>query len=150
MTTASKEAPVRSIKLTPQQTAELMAELDQAATANGNEKSRRLHERFSCRVDAVIVEIDPNGLPPKQFIVPIRNISEGGVAFLHGAMLRVGTHCTLYILLEKGRSFKTTGRVARCRYLQGMVHEIGLKFDAEVSLVRDQDDGAVGRLGRAK
>ena len=144
MAALSKEGPVRSIKLTPQEISKLMAELDQAATASGNEQSCRLHERFPCRADAVIVKIEPHGLSPKQFVVPIRNISEGGVAFLHNTMLHLGTHCTIYVLLGKGRSFKTTGRVVRCRHLYGMIHEVGLKFDVEEPLVRNQDDGAAG------
>jgi hypothetical protein len=144
MATLSKEGPVRSIKLTSEQISELMQDLDNAASASGNEQSCRLHERFPCRADAVIVKIEPHGLPSKQFVVPIRNISEGGVAFLHNTMLHQGTHCTIYVLLEKGRSFKTTGRVVRCRYLHGMIHEVGLKFDVEEPLVRNQDDGAAG------
>ena len=144
MAALSKEGPVRSIKLSPQQITKLMAELDRAAAASGNEQGCRQHERFPCRADAVIVKIEPTGLSPKQFVVPIRNISEGGVAFLHNTMLHHGTHCAIYVLLEKGRSFKTSGRVARCRHLQGMMHEVGLKFDVEVPLVRGHDDGAAG------
>lgn len=145
MAAAAKEALVKVIKLTPQETTELMDELDRTAAASGNDQSCRVHERFPLRADAVIVKVEPTGLPAKQFVVPIRNISEGGVAFLHNAMLHAGTRCTLYVLLEKGRSFKTSGRVVRCRHLQGMIHEVGLKFDSEVSLVRGQDDGAAGQ-----
>ncbi len=144
MPPATKEAPVRAFKLTPEQIAELMGRLDSAATAGGPEKNNRAHERIQLCADAVIVRVEPGDVPPMQFVVAIRNISEGGVAFLHNAMLSLGMHCTIYVLLEKGRSFKTTGKVVRCRHLQGMIHEVGLKFDSIISLDRTQSAGATG------
>jgi hypothetical protein len=57
-----------------------------------------------------------------------RNISEGGIGFLHRQMMNVGQQCHIMLQRKDGRWLVIKGVIVRSRHIRGMVHEIGLRF----------------------
>lgn len=69
-----------------------------------------------------------------EFIVVPRNISAGGLAFLHGGYLHAGTLCMVKLKGLDGCEAISTGHVVRCRYLCGRVYDIGLLFENDIQV----------------
>ena len=68
------------------------------------------------------------------FIVPTRNISQAGLSFLHGQMMHAGQACSVSLVTKDGNWLTVEGLIVRCRYVRGMIHEIGMKFSARTDL----------------
>jgi hypothetical protein len=122
-------ALVRTVRLTDAQLQELFAKLDAASLAEPFEG--RQNERFPYRLKGCVVHMQqPGDGSPRAFLVPTRNISSGGVSFLHGGYVHTGTHCTVQLITAHGTWADVPGEVVRCSYVQGQIHEVGVKFDA--------------------
>lgn len=108
------------------------------------ELNKRRHERLSYRGRQVILYTKQTERDVA-FIVPTRNISRGGMSFLHGQMMHIGQACTVDLATNDGNWLSVDGVVVRCRHIRGMIHEIGLKFNGLVSLegLRDLPNGDV-------
>jgi hypothetical protein len=63
-----------------------------------------------------------------RFIVYPLDISAGGMAFLHGTYLHVGTTCIVHFLSARGEPVVVEGTVVRCRHIRGRSHEVGVSF----------------------
>lgn len=66
------------------------------------------------------------------FGVACRNLSSGGVSVLHSAFLHAGTACTLELPHPVNGTQLIEGQVVRCDHRQGMVHEIGIRFNEPI------------------
>jgi CheY-like chemotaxis protein len=73
------------------------------------------------------------------YLVRPRNISRHGLGFLHGSYLHVDSRCQVNLRTKSGELLSMSGRVCRCRHVQGRVHEVGMRFDqpVDVSLFAD-------------
>ena len=65
--------------------------------------------------------------------VATRNISRGGISVLHSSFVYPNSKCHITAILEDGRKLDMDGVVKRCNHIGGKVHELGIKFDEEVS-----------------
>jgi CheY-like chemotaxis protein len=65
--------------------------------------------------------------------VATRNISRGGISILHSSFVYPGSACHITAQFEEGGELDMNGIVQRCDHLGGKVHEIGIKFDNEIS-----------------
>ena len=127
---------IEAVKLDRTHLRLLLEEMDRVADEEARPaegKSKRKHERRPYRVGSLKVTVRQNDRE-QTFIVPVRNISEGGLAFLHRSMLYGGTKCTVELECGPGDSIKVGAEVANCRRVTGLVHEIGLKFDSAIQL----------------
>jgi CheY-like chemotaxis protein len=92
--------------------------------------------RWPFRRSAVPVKIThPNGISA-EISVACRNISRGGMAFLHRGYLHTGTRCTVRLPHPEAGELVVDGWVARCLHRSGLIHEIGVAFSEEID-VRD-------------
>lgn len=73
------------------------------------------------------------------YLVRPRNISRHGLGFLHGSYLHVDSRCQVHLRTKSGDLLTMSGRVCRCRHVEGRVHEVGMRFDQpiDVSLFAD-------------
>lgn len=78
----------------------------------------------------------PGDAEPAAFIVRCRNISAGGVGFLHGAHVAPDTRCSIIIMDRAASGQCANGRVVHCREVGGGVHEVGVRFDRQIDLSR--------------
>jgi len=65
--------------------------------------------------------------------VATRNISRGGISVLHSSFVYPNSRCHVTALLEDGRKLDIDGMVMRCNHIGGKIHELGIKFDQEIS-----------------
>ena len=92
--------------------------------------SRRLHRRFPYHGPPRTTVIEAPGTGQiTSHRVRIRNISEGGMAFLHGGFVHDGSRIAIELENGRGRNVILRGTVVQCRYLEASVHEICVSFD---------------------
>lgn len=121
-----KHRPVRTIRLPADQIARILDEMDLAPT--GWHGARR-DSRYRYRLHEIVVLMQQPGLSaPMAFIVPTRNISARGLAFLHGGFVHPGTICVVQLVTTRGGQQNVVGVVRRCRYVQSNVHEVAVQF----------------------
>jgi hypothetical protein len=118
--------------LTQNQLNSLLDELDHASA--GVPPDQRRSPRTSFRsVNVHVRLLDSMGRPEVSFRVPTRNISLHGLAFLHHHMLPIDQLLHIEIPFKKGYVVQLLARVARCRHVRGMIHEIGVEFKGKLS-----------------
>lgn len=79
-----------------------------------------------------------------RFVVRPRDISGGGVSFLHGSFLHPGRACVMALKTIDGEHVLVTGRTVRCRCVRGRIHDVGMQFDKPVDVnnfVRPRTNG---------
>ena len=119
------------LRLDPKERRNLLRRLDQVPEQVGN-ACRRRHTRYEYRaLDLAVSVLHPGG-GESRLLVCSRNLSAGGVAFLHGGYLHPGSDCRLMLMRRDGKPIALMGTVRHCRHLQGSCHEIGLQFAQEI------------------
>jgi hypothetical protein len=124
---------ISSVKLSPDALDQMLDDLDAnnvIPTIN-----YRKDGRVSCRCTVVIVVVNQRGYE-STFIIPVRDLSSGGIAFLHRSMLHKGTQCTIRLRTPDLHWLQVRGRVVRSRYIRDMIYEVGLKFSESVDLAK--------------
>ena len=114
--------------LTQAQLRSLLDELDQAAGDESTPQKRRSPRKPFRSVNVLISMLDSHGDPEISFRVLTRNISLHGLAFLHHQMIPVEQLLQVEIPFRKGYTVRLLARVAHCRHVRGMIHEIGVEF----------------------
>jgi len=109
----------------------LLDALDEGESRIGAD--RREYERLRYRLPRIFIWV-PKGKQLVAFAVPTRNISRGGLAFLHSQMMRPGQRCGVLLPTIGERPQAVKGTVVHCRYVRAMVHEIGVQFDEPINL----------------
>lgn len=125
----SSSLPWDSIKLNEEELESFLGWIDTQSCPS--DVHRRKHERYAYRCKGLVVSID-QGNYQSILTAPIRNISNGGMAFLHRAMVHVGRSCRLQIRTPANRWIHITGKVVRARYVTQGIYEIGVQFDEEI------------------
>ncbi|HUW83619.1 MAG TPA: PilZ domain-containing protein [Phycisphaerae bacterium] len=94
-------------------------------------RSRRRHERYRYRVRGICVALFHGG-KEATLIVSGRNLSAGGVAFLHTDAIEISTPCQVRLVDRDGQDQHITGAISRCRHVKAEVYEIGVQFDETI------------------
>jgi len=116
----------------------------EAGTARGkDQRDKRKEPRWTYRDRpiAIVVEHPAGGI--SRYLATPRNISAGGLAFLHGGFLHKASKCRVELVRLDGKAIRLVGQVAACRHVEGLVHEVGLKFEQVIDpshFVRIQSD----------
>lgn len=122
-----------SVKLNDQQRLEVLRSLDRAASVSAA-KSRRQHSRFeyfATGIPAAIIH--PEG-GVGRFLVCARNLSTGGISFLHGGFLHKGTQCRLVLTRRDSHGTVVMGEVTSCRHVSRTLHEVGVRFFHKIEI----------------
>ena len=85
---------------------------------------------------AVIVQFEHPGGTTQNYATRPRNISNGGVAVLHGTYVHEGTRSTLLMRDRENAVKPIAGRVAFCRLIAGRIHEVGIRFEQKIDVDR--------------
>ncbi|MBX3394542.1 MAG: response regulator [Phycisphaerae bacterium] len=150
---------VKTVRLNEEELKAVLDRLDAAETQAV--KRKRRSERFDYRVKNCVVNFHSSGAGSAAFyLVPTRNISAGGMAFLHGGFVYPGTHCVIQLISKFGSWKNVEARVARCDYVVGAVHEIGVAFSGEIDpaefctqavktrVLLAEDDASVAKIAK--
>lgn len=154
---ATEQSIVRTVRLDDAQIGEILDRMDALSGADRHHERRM--ERYPYRVKGVVVHLQqPGSTAMTPYLVPTRNISAGGLAFLHGGYVHVHSTCLAQLITTMGGWKKIAGQVVGCRHVQGTLHEVRVRFDHEIdvsqyaasgtqirALVAD-DDASMARL----
>lgn len=114
----------------------LLDRLDALAVPGVSPESRA-YARWPLREPFVEVCVEEHGAYRRCVVMATRNVSNGGVSVLHSAYLYPGSKCTIALPTRGGQEpVIMTGRIVRCTHREGMVHEIGIKFNEAIDASR--------------
>ena len=106
--------------------------LDAESDADSSLERRSFRRRY--RTEDMRVDVLANNVKVERSLrVPTRNLSRHGLSFLNRPVLTPAQHLEFHIPMPKGQHIVIRGRVARCRYLANMIHEVGAEFTELIS-----------------
>lgn len=100
----------------------------------GGRANRRSERRIDYRRDRVPILIEHPGGGVSRLLVCARNLSGGGISFIHGGFVHSDSVCRLVLFRNDGTPEVITGTVRSCRNLRGQLHEVGVRFDHRIDL----------------
>jgi len=109
----------------------VLRELDSAQPTLPGGDGRR-HRRYAYHVPGGVGLQIPG--VSQTYLVRPRNLSRGGIAFLHGLYLYRGTACALVLRSLDGERVIVRGVVQQCRCVRGRIHEVRVRFVEEVDV----------------
>ena len=144
----SKDPYTKTVRLSDAERLQLLDELDQSQEIASDkvqpESNRRANTRYSYRKgDIPIVVEQPGGVITRLSVSP-RNLSSGGIAFLHGGFLYVGSKCSLQLSAPATDRIVVSGEIVNCRHVDGILHEVSVKFNMPI------EPGLFTQLNKAK
>lgn len=126
-----KESFTDHLRLNPGQRKQLLGRLDRGAEKDPG-RCKRQHARLEYRAMDIAVSVTHPGGSRSRLLVCSRNLSAGGIGFIHGGYLHPGTECSMILMRRNGTPLALVGTVRHCRHLQGSIHEIGIQFANEI------------------
>ena len=129
-----KDPFIDTLQLSDEQWAELSAKLELFRSSEGGQ---RKHMRVPFRtLSQIAVAIQKPDEQWAKYIVRSRDLSEGGIGFIHGAYVHAGSHCRVIVKDVEGKPACLEGIVRRCDLLLGRAHVVGLEFNEEIVMSR--------------
>jgi len=131
----AKDGPTQfidTLKLSDEQWSELSDELKRFSSSDGGQ---RKHKRIPFRtLSQIAVTIQKPDESWSKYIVRSRDLSPGGIGFIHGSYVHTGSPCRVILKDLSGELACLEGVVRRCDLLLGRAHIIGVKFNEEIVL----------------
>ena len=104
--------------------------LDTLDASEGTSSKRRF-TRWSFRQKSVELRVIQSG-GATSIKVAARNLSREGVSLLHNSFMHTGTPCQVMLPHPKRGPVPIRGKIVRCVHRAGVIHELGVKFDAAI------------------
>jgi|GEM_PF-5663718 len=112
----------------------LMEQLNHTDGAAPKVLLRRRHKRYALPTGwTATVELQQPGGAPVKFPGVLRDISRGGISMLYIGYVHAGA--TIKIAFrgpDDGLNLHAEGKVVRCRHVKAHIHEIGVRFGADL------------------
>ncbi len=125
---------IERIRFGPAELKALMNELDARESRDSQAAhDRRAEARVRCRSFGILTLMSGPRYGTA-YMIPLRNISSGGVAFLFDGSMETGTRCTFRIVSPDGNTLDAAGRIVRCAPIRDGAFEIALQLDEPVDL----------------
>ncbi len=125
---------IDSLRLSAAEEIEILADLDRETTKrNGRDRRHQSRVPYQRRAGLMVQMHHPGGTIAT-YLVRVRDLSSGGIGFLHGSFVYSGTRCAVSLLANDRRTFRVDGTVVRCSHVRKHIHQIGLHFDAPIRL----------------
>lgn len=119
--------PSNSVRMDRDKLSDLFDELDRR-NPQGSSDPRRTHVRWPFRQTAIQLKVCHLGGSQATFHVACRNISSGGMSVLHSSFMHSGTRVVASLPHVSGHNIDVDGTITRCTHVQGVCHEVGIKF----------------------
>lgn len=130
---SSAVRPVVPMNVADREVETLIDRLDRAERRQKAVQTRA-EPRVPFRRGGVVLSLEHPGQTSTLISVWTRNISRSGVGMLLGAFVHPGTRCEIELPRDDGGKQAVFGVVQWCRLIQGIVHELGIKFEEELDL----------------
>lgn len=120
-----------TLRMSPKDIQRLVEDLERR-TSEENPGAHRQTRRWRMRMQRVIVTlVGQMGQRLNLLVIP-RNLSQGGMGFVCGNYLHVGSQCFITLRTLGGKGVVVPGIVRRCRYLEGRLHDVGVEFSERI------------------
>ena len=129
---ASRDQPIQTLRISERDRAKLIESVDSASVKKVQDDRRRLRVSYN-QCKAVLTLLSESGNATRFIVIP-RNLSRLGVAFVHGRFVFPQSRCEVLLQSLDQQWHAIAGRVTSCRHVQGMVHEIAVRFDQAIDL----------------
>jgi CheY-like chemotaxis protein len=120
-----------SINHDPQALADLLNRLEEPSV-KAEAGFKRDFVRWPFRKLAVGLGIVHPGGNMSTIRAACRNLSNGGVCLLHSSYVHAGSECVVTLTHPMRGEVKVPGKVVRCMHRTGVIHELGVKFNAPI------------------
>ncbi len=114
--------------------AQINSLFDRLDRVTKGEDPRRSFTRWSYRLMNAELSIEHPGGSRTGVPVACRNLSCGGAGVIHSSFVYPGSRCVLQLTTPTGHQNEVHGAVVRCNHVEGIVHELGVKFDEEIEI----------------
>lgn len=101
----------------------------------------RSHKRHPYRMADIPMCIEHPDGGKSLFLVYCRNLSRGGMSFLHGGYIHTDSDCRIILRDRNMKPVALPGVIRHCRLISGSCHEIGVQFTEEVNIDQLLDEG---------
>ena len=128
---SSKGGRANSLGLDDAQVQQILDELDGSTTDKS--KLRRVNTRLPFRSTTMVMIVEQPGGRSVLNVV-CRNLSRGGVGFLHSSYLHVGAKCVAMLPHRTRGETPVAGTVVRCRHATRNIHDVGVKFNEAINV----------------
>lgn len=136
---------MQTVRLTDSEVEAYLDRLDREQKRDG--RDNRSSERYTYRVKGCVVHLQATSAGNTiSYLVPTRNISAGGMSFLHGGFVYPGSRCTVQLIGTHGTWTKIEAVVTRCEYIKASIHEVALKFKNEIDPADYSSDAVKTRV----
>jgi hypothetical protein len=146
MQPASTESNISaSLKLSEDDWANLIQRLEASRDADVSAFSDR-RDLDQCRytmVKRAAIRVQHMDGRASSHVIRTRNISCGGVAILHNVYLHPKTLCHVVLMTRHNEGVGLAASVAWCRHLEGLGHEIGLRFEKPIDVTEFVDKATI-------
>jgi CheY-like chemotaxis protein len=136
------------VRLNNSERSKLLCRLDDT-TAGQSGRDRRRYKRWEYRRSDIAVLVQHPGGGTGRYLVCARNISAGGISFIHGGYLHPGSEARIVLPRRDGIPLPVTGIIVHCRHVEGCFHEIGIRFSQELdpASLLPQSEGGESETG---
>lgn len=121
---------INSLRISPVECKRLLDEIERSRLSPA--KQKRNNKRYSFRQNNVPIAVEAYGGELSKFLVSTRNISKGGLSFIHGGFLYPGNACHLVLTTLDNQKVPIVGEIVVCRYVSGRVHEVSIRFKHDI------------------
>lgn len=128
---AQREQVFDTLRLSSKELTRIVEELESRAN-NVQAGVHRSSRRWAMQSQKVIVTLVGPGNQRMHFLVAPRNLSQGGMAFLSGNYLHVGSQCFMTLRSVEGKGVVIPAKVRRCQHLENRLHDVGVEFDQRI------------------
>lgn len=125
---------LNTVGLSERELSGVLGRLEGGPPAKPGRGVKRVFARWPFPRTSVDVSVIHPGGSKTELSMACRNLSRGGIGLLHSAYMYPGSRVTVRLPRLDGREAPVEGVVARCEHRQGIIHEIGVRFDHEVRL----------------
>lgn len=122
----------KRLSLTNRDCEQLISTLDLTSGSSAIGPSRS-HVRHPYRMADIPMWIEHPDGGRSLFLVYSRNLSRGGISFLHGGYLHNDSDCRIILRDRAMKPIALPGVVRHCRLISGSCHEIGVQFKEEIN-----------------
>jgi len=154
-----KVRAAKTIRLSEERITELLDKLDSDANASSTTTGKGTKEQYKYRRSSVTASLQqPGDSSALNCLIHTRCVGQDGLSFLHGSYIHAGSACSIQLVTLHGSWEDVTGKIVRCEYVEGNIHEASIKFDRSIDpslfaadaapcrILLVDDDPAIARL----
>jgi CheY-like chemotaxis protein len=119
-----------SIRLPQRELEQLLSDLNRQQV--GAAGSKRRTRRWAMIPGKGVLTLTDSAMRQSHHLVVPRNLSSGGMSFLLGGFVYLGTHCTITLKGLEGKAHGIGATIRRCQHVRGRLHDVGVAFDAPI------------------